>query len=78
MILVGETSLRTILRAYHMSAIWRRVETGYHLSALDFEQTKKYINHQLKKTPAAVDPPCSPPTMSSPESRKSQRDAGVH
>ncbi len=50
MILVGgETSLRTILRAYHMSAIWRRVETGYHLSALDFEQTKKYINHQLKK-----------------------------
>ncbi len=47
-LLVGETSLRTILRAYHMSVIWRRVETGYHLSALDFEQTKKYINHQLK------------------------------
>ena len=47
-ILVGETSLRTTLRAYHMSAIWRRVETGYHLSALGFEQTKGYINHQLK------------------------------
>ena len=27
-ILVGETSLRTTLRAYHMSAIWRRVDTG--------------------------------------------------
>ncbi len=47
-ILVGETSLRTTLRAYHMSAIWRRVDTGYHLGAMDFEETKKYINHQLK------------------------------
>jgi len=47
-ILVGETSLRTTLRAYHMSAIWRRVDTGYHLGAMGFEETKKYINHQLK------------------------------
>ena len=47
-ILTGETSLRTTLRAYQMSAIWRRIETGYHLSALDFEQSKRYINHQLK------------------------------
>ena len=47
-ILVGETSLRAALRAYHMSGIWRRVDTGYHLVGMDFEQTKLYINHQLK------------------------------
>jgi len=47
-ILVGEPSLRAMLRAYHMSAIWRRVEIGYHLGAMDFEQTKSYIKHQLK------------------------------
>ena len=47
-ILVGEPSLKAALRAYHMSAIWRRVDTGYHLGAMDFEQTKAYINHQLK------------------------------
>ncbi|MDD5487022.1 MAG: AAA family ATPase, partial [Dehalococcoidales bacterium] len=47
-ILVGESSLRAMLRAYHMSAIWRRVEIGYHLGTMDFEQTKLYINHQLK------------------------------
>lgn len=47
-ILVGEPSLKASLRAFHMSAIWRRVDTGYHLSSMDFEQTKSYINHQLK------------------------------
>jgi len=47
-ILVGETALRASLRAYHMSGIWRRVDTGYHLGNMDFEQTKAYINHQLK------------------------------
>ena len=47
-ILAGEPALRAALRAYHMSAIWRRVDTGYHLGTMDFEQTKAYINHQLK------------------------------
>ena len=47
-ILVGETTLRAALRAYHMSGIWRRVDTGYHLGGMDFEQTKAYISHQLK------------------------------
>lgn len=47
-ILVGEPSLKASLRAFHMSAIWRRVDTAYHLGGMDFEQTKAYINHQLK------------------------------
>ncbi len=75
-ILVGETSLRTTLRAYHMSAIWRRVETGYHLSALDFEQTKKYINHQLKS--AGCNRPLFPDDVISRYPGKVQRYASVH
>ncbi len=47
-ILSGETALKAALRAYHMSGIWRRIDTGYHLEGMDFEQTKAYINHQLK------------------------------
>ena len=47
-ILVGESTLKASLRAYHMSGIWRRVDTGYHLGEMDFEQTKAYINHQLR------------------------------
>jgi len=47
-ILSGETALKAALRAYHMSGIWRRIDTGYHLEGLDFEQTRAYINHQLK------------------------------
>jgi len=47
-ILIGETALKASLRAYHMSGIWRRVEISYHLNDMDFEQTKAYINHQLK------------------------------
>lgn len=47
-ILAGETALKATLRAYHMSGIWRRIDTGYHLEGMDFEQTKAYINHLLK------------------------------
>jgi len=48
-ILSGETALKAVLRAYHMSGIWRRIDAGYHLEGMDLEQTRAYINHQLKK-----------------------------
>ena len=48
-ILSGETTLKAFLRGYHMSGIWRRIDTGYHLEGMDLEQTRAYINHQLKK-----------------------------
>lgn len=47
-ILAGETALKASLRTYHMSGIWRRIDIGYHLGGMDFEETKSYINHQLK------------------------------
>lgn len=48
LVLVGESNLKAALRAFHMSAIWRRVDTSYHLTAMDFDQTKAYINHHLR------------------------------
>ncbi len=47
-ILAGETALKASLRTYHLSGIWRRIDVGYHLGGMDFEETKSYINHQLK------------------------------
>ncbi len=47
-ILAGETMLKATLRAYHMNGILRRIDTGYHLEGMDYEQTRAYINHQLK------------------------------
>ncbi len=48
MILVGQTEFRSTLRTLSMTPIWRRVDTNYHLSGMDYEETKAYINHQLK------------------------------
>lgn len=48
MILVGQTEFRSTLRTLHMTPIWRRVDTNYHLTGMSYEETKAYINHQLK------------------------------
>lgn len=48
MILAGQSEFRSTLRTLHMAAIWRRVDTGYHLGGMSFEETKTYISHQLK------------------------------
>ncbi len=47
-ILSGQTEFRSTLRTLHMTPIWRRVDTSYHLSGMSLEETKAYINHQLK------------------------------
>jgi general secretion pathway protein A len=31
-----------------MAAIWRRVDTSYHLGGMSIEETKAYVSHQLK------------------------------
>jgi len=48
LILSGQTEFRSTLRTLHMAAIWRRVDTSYHLSGMTYEETKSYISHQLK------------------------------
>lgn len=48
LILSGQSEFRSTLRTLHMAAIWRRVDTSYHLSGMTFEETKAYIAHQLK------------------------------
>jgi general secretion pathway protein A len=47
MILAGQTEFRSTLHTLHMIPIWRRVDTSYHLSGMNYEETKAYINHQL-------------------------------
>jgi len=48
MVSVGQTEFRSTLRTLHMTPIWRRVDTNYHLSGMSYEETKAYISHQLK------------------------------
>ncbi len=48
LILSGEPQFRLMLRTPHMAAVWRRVEIAYHLGSLNYEETKAYIDHQLK------------------------------
>ncbi len=47
LILSGQSEFRSTLRTLHMAAIWRRVDTSYHLSGMTLEETKAYIAHQL-------------------------------
>ena len=47
-ILSGQTELRSTLRTLHMTPIWRRVDTSYHLSGMSYDETKSYITHHLK------------------------------
>jgi type II secretory pathway predicted ATPase ExeA len=47
-ILSGQTEFRSTLRTLHMTPIWRRVDTSYHLGGMTYEETKAYISHQLK------------------------------
>jgi type II secretory pathway predicted ATPase ExeA len=48
LILAGQSEFRSTLRTLHMVAIWRRVDTSYHLGGMSFEETKAYVSHQLK------------------------------
>ena len=48
LILAGQSEFRSTLRTLHMAAIWRRVDTSYHLAGMTFQETKAYISHQLK------------------------------
>lgn len=48
MILSGQTEFRSTLRTLHMTPIWRRVDTSYHLYGMTYEETKEYISHHLK------------------------------
>lgn len=48
LILAGQSEFRSTLRTLHMAAIWRRVDTSYHLAGMTFEETKAYISHQLR------------------------------
>jgi type II secretory pathway predicted ATPase ExeA len=48
LILAGQSEFRSTLRTLHMAAIWRRVDTSYHLAGMTLEETKAYISHQLK------------------------------
>lgn len=48
LILSGQTEFRSSIRTLHMTPIWRRVDTSYHLSGMSYEETKAYISHQLK------------------------------
>lgn len=47
LILSGQSEFRSTLRTLHMAAIWRRVDTSYHLSGMTLEETKAYIAHNL-------------------------------
>ena len=48
LILSGQSEFRSALRTLHMTPIWRRVDTCYHLCGMAYEETKSYISHQLK------------------------------
>ena len=48
LILAGQTEFRSTLRTLHMTPIWRRVDTSFHLTGMSLEETKAYIYHQLK------------------------------
>mgnify|MGYP000972679701 CR=1 FL=1 len=47
LILSGQAELRSTLRTLHMAAIWRRIDTNYHITGLDLAEAKAYITHQL-------------------------------
>ena len=62
-ILVGQPQLRDLLARPDLAQLYQRVTVRYHLSALDREDTEKYLGHRLRVagteevlfTPEAVD-----------------------
>lgn len=58
LLLIGESQLKSVLRAPYMGAVWRRVETFYHLAGMTSEESKAYINHHINA--AGCDHPLFP------------------
>ncbi len=46
-ILAGQPEFKATLQTLHMAPIWRRIDTSYQISGMDYEETKAYIVHQL-------------------------------
>jgi type II secretory pathway predicted ATPase ExeA len=48
LIVVGQPSLRNLLRVKHLEAIEQRIQMRYQMSGLTEKETNDYIHHQLK------------------------------
>lgn len=48
LILVGQTSLRTLLKVRHMDAIDQRIQVRYQMNPLTEQEMRGYIQHQTK------------------------------
>jgi type II secretory pathway predicted ATPase ExeA len=72
LILLGQSEFRGTLHAFHMNPIARRVDTSFHLTGMDLQETKIYIGHQLKN--AGCDRPLFPDDVIS---RIQERSKGI-
>lgn len=48
MVVVGQPSLRNLLKVKHLEAIDQRIQMRYQMSGLTEKETQNYIRHQLK------------------------------
>lgn len=48
LILVGQPSLRTLLKVRHMEAIDQRIQVRYQIASLTEQETQSYIQHHVK------------------------------
>jgi type II secretory pathway predicted ATPase ExeA len=48
LVVVGQPSLRNLLKVKHLEAIDQRIQMRYQMSALTEKETSAYIFHQLK------------------------------